>query len=169
MEFFLPSLLILVISAVVVFAFIPRLAPIILLILSIALLSFGVYHHYSIFKDEYRFSTWQESLKSYGPAGIIVVIVVMLILFILSFFNGVSVPVPAMPELPAMPAMPAMPELPSVTEALNTMKNAMQNTVENIKSNIMGNETQRNINTGENRNQNANRRRNIPQSFFEEI
>jgi hypothetical protein len=115
MDFFLPSLIVLILSGIIVFAFLPRMAPIILLLMSAGLLGFGIYHHYKIFEDEYRFSTWQDQLKMYAPGVVIGVTVLFLIGFILSFFGGPSVPVPN------IPAMPSMPEIPMV----NTVKNML--------------------------------------------
>ena len=64
---------------IVSFAVAPNLSPIILAVLSIALLVFGVYHHYNMFASEYRLSTWQESLKIYAPAIMIGAIIIFII------------------------------------------------------------------------------------------
>jgi hypothetical protein len=181
MDFFLPSLIVLILSAIIVFTFLPRLGPIILLLMSGGLLGFGIYHHYSLFENEYRFSTWQDQLKIYGPGVVIGVTVLFLIGFILSFFGGPSVPVPPMPE---MPEMPNIQESAPVQAAVNTF-NSVKNTVENTFNSLLNRNESNNMNRNRatpapepvpapasvatpvnNRNRN---RRNIRQSFFEEI
>ena len=67
MEFFLPGLAALLIAALIVFLVLPRLGAPILVGLSVALLVFCLYNHYSLFAAEYRYSTWQEQLKWYAP------------------------------------------------------------------------------------------------------
>jgi hypothetical protein len=171
MEFFLPSLIVLILSAIVVFVFLPRMAPFVLLLLSAGLLGFGIYHHYSLFKDEYRFSTWQDQLKIYGPGALIGVIVLFLVGFILSFFGGASMPVPS---VPSMPEMPSMPEIPPASEVFNNVTNTVTNTVTNA-INRVNNAFNRNGAAGNSNNANRNRlvrnaaAKNIRPSFFEEI
>lgn len=125
MEIFLPSFLILLLAAIVVFTVIPRLGPLVLTVLSIVLLVFGVYHHWDLFKSEYRLSTWQDSMmfKSLAPALVLGVLFVFILGFILSFFgSGVPVPVPAIAD---------------VTNTISDIVNTAQNTVANITSNAV--------------------------------
>ena len=167
------------------------MAPIVLLLVSGALLGFGIYHHYTIFQDEYRFSTWQDQLKIYGPGVVIGATVIFLIGFILSFFGGPSVPIPPMPEMPEMPAV--------LTEAtpVQAVFNTLNNITNNVRNTFMPEEaatapatapapvpvTTNNINVNKRNSavnatqplppvqpQNMNKnRKNIRQSFFEEI
>jgi predicted PurR-regulated permease PerM len=178
MDFFIPSLLAIILAAIIVFAFLPRFAPIILLVLSAGLLTFGVYNHYSLFQQEYRYSTWQDGLKEYGPAVVIGAIVLFLIGFIMSFFGGVSVPVPEMPSMPAMPAMPELPEMPNVPAVLNNVVNTAVNAMNTVKNAVMpgpGANAEIVASVPQNqRNRNAAaapalKRNNIRPSFFEEI
>jgi predicted PurR-regulated permease PerM len=99
MEFFIPGLLLFLVSILVVFLVIPRFTPLIVAILSIAFLSYGVYNHYTLFASEYRLSTWQESLKVYAPAIMIITILLYIIYTILAFFTSGSVPVPLAPSI----------------------------------------------------------------------
>jgi predicted PurR-regulated permease PerM len=172
MEFFIPSLITLIIAGIVVFVFIPRFAPILLLIISAVLLGVGVYHHYTLFEGEYRYSTWQESLKQYGPAIIIAAVVIFLVTYILSFFGGVSVPIPEVPSIPEMPAMPTMPtmpempEIPSVEDVATNIGNKVSNVFNNIKNTATNVFNRRNEDLYPDRdldrNPNRNRNRNMP-------
>ena len=99
MEFFIPGLLLFLVSILVTFIIIPKFTPLIVAILSIAFLSYGVYDHYKMFASEYRLSTWQESLKVYAPAIMIITILLYIIYAILAFFTSGSVPVPLAPSI----------------------------------------------------------------------
>ena len=99
MEFFIPGLLLFLVSIIVTFLVIPRFTPLIVAILSIVFLSYGVYDHYTMFASEYRLSTWQESLKVYAPAIMIITILLYIIYTILAFFTSGSVPVPLTPSI----------------------------------------------------------------------
>jgi len=99
MEFFIPGLLLFLVSILVIFLVIPKFTPLIVAILSIAFLSYGVYDHYKMFASEYRLSTWQESLKIYAPAIMIITILLYIVYAILAFFTSGSVPVPLAPNI----------------------------------------------------------------------
>lgn len=120
MEIFLPSILIVILAAVIVFTVLPRFGPLILTFISIGLLSFGVYHHWSIFKREYTDATWYDSMtvKFLAPALLIGITLLFILGYLLSFF-GSGVPVPAMPEVS--------------TENIN---NIATNAVENITNTV---------------------------------
>ncbi len=114
MELFLPSLLIIVLASIVVFAVIPRFAPITLTVIAILLLIFGVLHHYNLFYDEYRLSTLQTS-SFVAPALVIGVALFFILGYLLSYF-GSGVPVPTVPNIP------------SVTDITTTLSNAASST-----------------------------------------
>ena len=52
-----------------------------------------------MFASEYRLSTWQQSLKIYAPAIMIMSIILFIIYAILAFFTSGSVPVPLTPSI----------------------------------------------------------------------
>lgn len=131
MEFFLPSLVILILAGVTSFVIIPRMGPIIVLVLSLALLAFGMYHHYKLFSSEYRLSTWQEQLRFYGPGVAIAALVFFILFFVVSLFKGGQVPVPNMPS-PAITASNST--LSPVASILNTVKNTVSNAAETVSS-----------------------------------
>jgi esterase/lipase len=91
-------------------------------IMSMIFLTFGVYTHYRIFSSEYRLSTWQEGLKIYAPAVMIIAIILFIIYGIIALFTGVNVPVPSVPEF----------EMPAANTVTNTIMNAYNNAAKNI-------------------------------------
>lgn len=113
MELFIPSLVVLVVAAVIVFLLLPNLSPYILGVLAISFLVAGVYQHYSMFPYEYRTSMISEALKQYS-GFIMIGAMIFGLLVVLMWSFGLAPPavanvIPAMPSLPAMPAMPAIP------------------------------------------------------------
>ncbi len=127
----MPSFLIVILAAVIVFTVLPRFGPLILTLISIGLLSFGVYHHWSLFKREYTDATWYDSMtvKFLAPAILIGITLLFILGYILSFF-GSGVPVPAVPEVTET--------INTVTENINNMANSavenITNTVRNLAS-----------------------------------
>lgn len=99
MEFFIPGLLVFLLAIAISFVLVPRFTPLIIAILSIVLLTYGVYDHYKMFASEYRLSTWQDGLKIYAPALMIAAIIIYIIYAILAFFTSGSVPVPSIPVI----------------------------------------------------------------------
>jgi len=82
MEFFLPSILVLLVAAAIVFFVIPRFGPLVLAVVSLVLLGIGIYNHYSMFQNEYRLSTWQLGAVAYAPYLLIGAVIVMIILYL---------------------------------------------------------------------------------------
>jgi hypothetical protein len=75
-----------------------------------------------MFASEYRLSTWQEGLKIYAPAVMIIAIILFIIYGIIALFTGVKVPVPTMPTI----------ELPAVNTLTNSMMKAYNNVANNV-------------------------------------
>jgi len=66
MELFLPSLVVILLSAVFAFLVVPRMGSTILVVVClIALIAVGI-HHYNLFSSEYTASTWQYGLAAYS-------------------------------------------------------------------------------------------------------
>jgi len=82
MEFFLPSILVLLVAAAIVFFVIPRFGPLVLAVVSLVLLGIGIYNHYSMFQNEYRLSTWQLGAVAYAPYILIGVVILMIIMYL---------------------------------------------------------------------------------------
>ncbi len=101
MEFFLPSILFLLVACGIVFFVIPRFGPLVLAGISLVLLILGIYNHYSMFATEYRLSTWQSGMIGYAPFIMIGALVLAIILYLLYLVpssgnanNGASSPQP---------------------------------------------------------------------------
>lgn len=120
MKFFLPSLIALIIAAVIVFAVLPRLAAPILVALSLGILAFALYQHVTLFRAEYALSTWQEQLKFYAPF----VMIAGLLLAVLTYFGVLASGTPTALASPTFPSPSVLPPASTatnpVTAALNT-------------------------------------------------
>lgn len=130
MEIFLPSILIVLLAGVVVFTILPRFGPLVLTVVAIILLMFGVYHHYHLFYDEYRLSTWQTTSTFLAPALVLGVALFFILGYILSFF-GSGIPVPKVADV-----------VPDVGEAVSNIVNTATETVSNVvnsANNVMSN------------------------------
>lgn len=146
MEFFIPGLLLFLVSIAVTFAFAPRFTPLVIALLSLAFLTYGVYDHYKMFRAEYRLSTWQQSLKIYAPAIMIGAIILFIIYSILAFFTKGAVPVPLVPNVTE----------PNENSATNQLVNGL-----NKIGNILGNNKNTNlVNQVNNKINNVNKNRN---------
>lgn len=143
MEFFIPSLLLFLVSIVVSFIIAPRFTPLVIALLSIALLTFGVYDHYKMFASEYRLSTWQDGLKIYAPAIMIGAIILFIIYSILAFFTSGSVPVPPIPNIATPEPLPSTNQvntalnktISGLTNVTNNIINKVNNTVNKVNNN----------------------------------
>ena len=117
MEFFLPGVLLFLVAIIVVYLIAPNITPLVTAILAVIFLTFGVYSHYTIFTSEYRLSTWQEGLKIYSPALMIMAIILYIIYSMISLFSNIHVPIPEMPKI----------EMPNTESLTNNAMNAYNN------------------------------------------
>ena len=161
MEFFIPGLLLFLVSIIITFVIVPRFTPLVIALLSIVFLSYGVYDHYKMFASEYRLSTWQQSLKIYAPAIMIMSIILFIIYAILAFFTKGSVPVPLLPNISEPNENSATNQ---IIQSLNKLGNAITNNNTNVinevnnqinnvnknRNNILGLNTANEINTNKN-------------------
>lgn len=138
MEFFLPSVLLLLIAAAVVFFVLPRFGPATLAIVSAVLLAFGIYKHYTTFAPEYRLSTWQSGLLAYAPyvmvTGLLVVIAVYL-LYLLPASNASNA---AASPLASIPAVSSLTNMPSATSATNSLTAGINKAINTAASTVTG-------------------------------
>lgn len=179
MQFFIPGLLLFLVSIAVSFALAPRFTPLVVAILSIAFLTYGVYDHYKMFAAEYRLSTWQDSLKIYAPAIMIGAIIIFIIYSILAFFTKGAVPVPPIPNitepndnsatgqiLQSINNIGNMVSNNKTTNVVNEVNNQINNANKN-RNNVFGlNNNKNNNNESENTNKKNN---NLSRSFLETI
>lgn len=140
MNFFYPSLLIFVVSLVILYSVIPRFTPLIMVILASGLLAFGIYHHYSLFKNEYLKTTWTDSLKMYAPAIMIGFVIILIFYGIFAFFARGAVPIPTSPEMPTLLSplnlSPPSPNRNITSMAIGSPITAAVNAVTNVANTI---------------------------------
>lgn len=153
MEFFLPSVLILLLAAATVFFVLPRFGPFVLTIVSIILLVLGVYQHMGTFGAEYRLSTWWMSLLAYAPyvlVGALLFFIAVYLLYLLPSRNTTAVSPVSLPTVSLMPS--ANTSTNPVTAAINKALNSAANVVSNNGSNKGIINTITNTLTGKNNN-----------------
>jgi hypothetical protein len=88
MEFFLPSILLVIFAAAVVFGLFPNMTPLFLAVLAIALLAFAIYNHFSLFGLEYQSMTWTTGSSAAAPYILVGVVVVFIIGYLLFLFGS---------------------------------------------------------------------------------
>ncbi len=134
MELFIPSVLVLLLAAAVIFFVIPRFGAPVLALISVGLLAFGIYQHMNAFGNEYRLSTWQHNLANYSPY-----IMVGGLLVVIAFYLITISPLgkPTAPNV-NMPEMPKLNEMPSANTATNVVTAGVNNALKGLK-NVAGN------------------------------
>lgn len=86
MELFLPSLLAILVAALFAFAIVPQFGPLSLAFVSLlALVAAGV-HHYSMFANEYKLSTWQDAIRGYASYIVLGVAILLCIFYLIQMF-----------------------------------------------------------------------------------
>lgn len=133
MELFIPSVLILLLAAAVIFFVLPRFGAPVLALISVALLVFGIYQHMNAFGTEYRLSTWQLGLVNYAPyvmVGGLLVVIAFYLLTVSPFgrpANGTTAP-----------EIPTVAEMPNAGTATNMVTAGVNNALKGV-SNLAGN------------------------------
>jgi hypothetical protein len=132
MELFIPSLLAIVVAAVIVMFLLPRLSPVVLGVLALVFLIGAAYHHYKFFGSEYQISTWQLPLVQYAPYVLISVLIIFMIFFIVNFIGTgnkeAAAPLQAMNESVNKVANAAA---TAVNTAVNNVRNAVNRPANN--------------------------------------
>lgn len=166
MELFLPSVIVLLLAAAVVFFVFPRFGPATLAIISAILLAFGLYQHYTTFGTEYRFSTWQMvSFAPYLLVGGLLVVIAAFLLYTLPVGAAAANTVPNVP-------LPTVEDMPPANTSTNMLTQAINKTL-NTANNLFNNANKGNNNilktlgsyipgTNGNSNSNYNRNRGFP-------
>jgi hypothetical protein len=97
MEFFLPSLLIVIFALAVVFSLFPRMGPFMLAILAAVALFFAARNHLAVFKQDYETMTWTTSAKAAAPyvlVGVVILFSIGYLLFLWGAGKSVNLPMP---------------------------------------------------------------------------
>jgi lipopolysaccharide export LptBFGC system permease protein LptF len=133
MELFIPSILALIIAAVIVMFVLPRLSSVILGALALVFLAIAAYQHYNFFYTEYRQSTWQLPLLEYAPYLLLGGLVLFLIFFIINFI-GTNTNAQAGAPLVAMNAAVerVANQAPTVAGVTNAVTNAANNALKAV-------------------------------------
>ena len=133
MELFIPSILALIIAAVIVMFVLPRLSSVILGALALVFLAIAAYQHYNFFYTEYRQSTWQLPLLEYAPSLLLGGLVLFLIFFII-YFIGTNTNAQAGAPLVAMNAAVerVANQAPTVAGVTNAVTNAANNALKAV-------------------------------------
>lgn len=88
MQLFIPSVITIVIAAVLAFLVIPRTGALILASISLlAVIAVGI-HHYNLFYSEYMLSTWQNGIGANASFIVLALAIVFIISSILYMFKG---------------------------------------------------------------------------------
>ena len=120
MELFLPSVLLIILAALIIMIVIPHFSPLIIVIVSAILLTASTYQHFQFFWNEYEQSTWQATLKIFAPGLIIVAVFLYIFMVGGSFITGGTAP-----KMPEMELPPASTATNAVTSAINNSMNAV--------------------------------------------
>jgi hypothetical protein len=97
MEFFLPSLLIVIFAVAVIFSLFPKMGPFMLAILAAVALFFATRNHLSVFKQDYATMTWTTSAKAAAPyilVGVVILFSIGYLLFLWGAGKSVNLPMP---------------------------------------------------------------------------
>lgn len=92
MELFVPSLLLLLIAGLVIFAIFPNMSPFVLAILTTLLLVIVGYHHHTLFAHEYAQSTWQTTVYNAAVPFLIAMVSLFMIGFGLNLLRNRVMP-----------------------------------------------------------------------------
>lgn len=127
MELFIPSLVAIILAALIVIFLLPRLSPIILGVVALIFLVLAAYQHFTFFSSEYANSTWQLPLVTYGPYLLLGGLVLFLIFFIVNFIGTGSTEANAPVQKMNEAINRVTEQIPSVEEATEAVKNTANN------------------------------------------
>jgi hypothetical protein len=135
MELFLPSVLVLLLAAAVVFFVFPSFGPSALAIVSVLLLTLGVYQHWVQFGTEYRLSTWWLSLVAYAPYVMVGGLLIAIAIYLLYLLPANSQNSTAPSNVP-MPTVANMPSANSSTNPVTAGINRALNSAANMGNSL---------------------------------
>jgi hypothetical protein len=88
MEFYIPSLLLILFAGIVIVFFLPKLSSMVLLVLSSLLLVWAATNHYTLFADQYRNMNWANTATSAAPYLMLFLVIVLCIGYIFLLFTS---------------------------------------------------------------------------------
>jgi hypothetical protein len=119
MIFYIPSLFILLLSAVFIFAFVPNVTPVLLAIIAIASLAFALYHHNNLFFNEYKNMNWTNTAGMAAPYIVVGTIILLSIGYILLLVTS--------GKAPSLPTFST--SIPPPSTATNSLTRAIGNSL----------------------------------------
>ncbi len=143
MEFFIPGLAALLITIALIFVILPRLGAPLIALISIGLLMVAIYQHYQLFQPEYRYATWMDTLKVYGPYIIVFFIIVSALLYLGLNMGGKS---NNSGSSPINMLSSTVTPMPSAESATNPLTSAVNNTLRSA-TNMLSMNTRKNNNS----------------------
>ena len=122
MEFFLPSLLLMLIAFLVSVYIVPTFTPAVIAVVAIILLILGVYNHYVTFSSEYNVMQWADTGRQIAPTLITGLVIVLMGGYIIYMFSSKG----GMPSLPSFSAVSPPPSTATnpLTEGIGNALNA---------------------------------------------
>jgi uncharacterized protein involved in response to NO len=138
MEFFLPSILLMLVACLISMFFVPNFTPAVIAMVAIALMVFGVYNHYITFSDEYNIMQWADAGKQIAPTLITGLVIVLMGGYIIYMFSSGG-----MPRLPMPPN-----SIPPPSTATNPMTEGIGNAMEAMGANVNRNRSANRPNNG---------------------
>lgn len=110
---FIPSLVVIILGAIVAFFILPKVAPYTLGVMSVLLFGLGMYQHYQTFPHEYSGGNFRDTLKDYSPFLMLLATILGLVVGVMVAFGGNPPSIAA--SMPAIASISAMPvSLPSI-------------------------------------------------------
>jgi hypothetical protein len=113
MELFIPSLIVIILGAVVFFVVLPKMAPYTLGVAAICLFVLGAFQHYQTFPYEYTSGNFREVLQDYSGFIMLIATILGFTIAIMLVYGGNPPPISSMPGVSSLPEMPSLPSLPS--------------------------------------------------------
>ena len=139
MELFIPSLFILVLSALVIFVLLPKMAPYTIGGLALALFALGVWQNYKMFPYEYKSTMLMETLREHSPFVMLTAVIIGSMIFILSAYG---------PSPPTIASVIAPANTTSVNVQSTNVNNKKESSIFNLSGNTNTNTKRNNTNKG---------------------
>jgi hypothetical protein len=103
MEFFLPSILLIIFAIGLSVAFVPRLSPFVLILGSVMCIAIAGYNHYTLFSSEYSVMSWIEGAKGFAPILLTGLVILLAGGYLLMMIRGGKPPTLQMPSMTIPP------------------------------------------------------------------
>ena len=87
MEFYIPSLFIVLLAAIFLVLLLPQLSPMILTVVCSLLLVWGIANHYTLFANEYHNMNWTNTATLAGPYVILFLVIGLSLGYIILLFT----------------------------------------------------------------------------------